>query len=99
MHVSQGVQLGLGVRRAQFDVRLLDVGPVAKYLRLGVLLLLRMIRIAPKGSKLLLCRRDRMRTDRVSPKKPHFLPAVMVKMDARHMPAEWAGYWSETLER
>jgi len=67
MHVSQGVQLGLGVRRAQFDVRMLDVGPVAQHLRLGVLLLLRMIRIAPKGSKLLLCRRDRMRTDRVSP--------------------------------
>lgn len=33
-----------------------------------------------------------------APRKPHFLPAVMVKMDARHMPAEWAGYWSETLE-
>lgn len=33
-----------------------------------------------------------------APRKPRFLPAVMVKMDARHMPAEWAGYWSETLE-
>jgi 5-methylcytosine-specific restriction endonuclease McrA len=32
------------------------------------------------------------------PRKPHFLPAVMVKMDARKIPAEWAGYWSDTLE-
>lgn len=32
------------------------------------------------------------------PKKPHFLPSVMVKMDARQMPPEWAGYWSDTLE-
>ena len=33
-----------------------------------------------------------------SPKQPHFLPAVMVKMDARQVPPEWAGYWSDTLE-
>lgn len=33
-----------------------------------------------------------------APRKPHALPAVMVKMDARQMPPEWAGYWSDTLE-
>jgi 5-methylcytosine-specific restriction endonuclease McrA len=33
-----------------------------------------------------------------TPKKPHHLPAVMVRMDARHMPPEWAGYWSDALE-
>lgn len=33
-----------------------------------------------------------------APKKPHHLPAVMVRMDARQMPPEWAGYWSDALE-
>jgi 5-methylcytosine-specific restriction endonuclease McrA len=32
------------------------------------------------------------------PKKPHFLPSVTVKMDARHIPAEWAGYWTGALD-
>lgn len=32
------------------------------------------------------------------PKKPHFLPAVMVKMDAKQMPPEWEGYWTNVLE-
>jgi hypothetical protein len=33
-----------------------------------------------------------------APKKPSYLPSVMVKMDAKHMPPEWAGYWSDALE-
>lgn len=33
-----------------------------------------------------------------APKKPAYLPSVMVKMDAKHMPPEWAGYWTTTLE-
>jgi len=32
------------------------------------------------------------------PKKPHDVPAITVKMDVKHMPPEWAGYWSDTLE-
>jgi 5-methylcytosine-specific restriction endonuclease McrA len=31
------------------------------------------------------------------PKKPHYLPAVMVKMTG-DIPAEWAPYWSTTLD-
>lgn len=33
-----------------------------------------------------------------APKKPAYLPSVMVKMDAKSMPPEWAGYWSDALE-
>lgn len=33
-----------------------------------------------------------------APKKPIFLPAVMVKINARNMPAEWSGYWTNVLE-
>ena len=33
-----------------------------------------------------------------APRKPHFLPAVMVKMDATKIPPEWAGYWSDSLQ-
>lgn len=32
------------------------------------------------------------------PKKPHYLPAVMVKMDRGSMPVEWQPYWSVTLD-
>ena len=32
------------------------------------------------------------------PKKPHFLPSVLVKMDPTRMPPEWAGYWSDVLD-
>lgn len=32
------------------------------------------------------------------PRKPHFLPSVMVKMDPTKMPPEWVGYWSDVLE-
>jgi 5-methylcytosine-specific restriction endonuclease McrA len=32
------------------------------------------------------------------PRKPQFLPAITVKMDARQIPEEWRGYWSSTLE-
>lgn len=35
---------------------------------------------------------------RVKPRKPHYLPAVTVKMDASRIPPEWAGYWSDKLE-
>lgn len=33
------------------------------------------------------------------PKKPHFLPAVMVRMDASKMPPEWANYWDVAIEQ
>jgi 5-methylcytosine-specific restriction endonuclease McrA len=33
-----------------------------------------------------------------TPRKPAYLPSVMVKMDSRQMPAEWAGYWTNALE-
>jgi 5-methylcytosine-specific restriction endonuclease McrA len=33
------------------------------------------------------------------PAKPHYLPTVTVKMDARHVPEEWRPYWSVTLDR
>lgn len=33
-----------------------------------------------------------------APKKPHFLPAVTVKMNATQIPEEWRGYWSSDLE-
>jgi 5-methylcytosine-specific restriction endonuclease McrA len=32
------------------------------------------------------------------PKKPFFLPAVMVKLTDNKIPAEWQPYWSVTLE-
>jgi len=34
---------------------------------------------------------------RAHPRKPHYLPAVMVKMGT-DMPEEWRGYWSSALE-
>lgn len=33
------------------------------------------------------------------PKKPRWLPAVMVEMGRNKVPAEWAGYWNGTLSR
>lgn len=32
------------------------------------------------------------------PRKPHYLPAVMVKMTDEAMPEEWRGYWSAALD-
>jgi len=32
------------------------------------------------------------------PRKPHFLPSVMVKMGEARIPEEWRGYWSRALE-
>jgi len=32
------------------------------------------------------------------PKKPHFLPAITVKMSSAEVPEEWRAYWSSTLE-
>ncbi|CAB4131417.1 McrA Restriction endonuclease [uncultured Caudovirales phage] len=33
------------------------------------------------------------------PKKPSYLPAVTVKMDLRHVPEEWKGYWVNVLDQ
>lgn len=32
------------------------------------------------------------------PRKPHYLPAVMVKMSSGDIPAEWRNYWRTELE-
>jgi hypothetical protein len=32
------------------------------------------------------------------PRKPHFLPAVTVRMDETQIPKEWQAYWSVALE-
>jgi 5-methylcytosine-specific restriction endonuclease McrA len=32
-----------------------------------------------------------------APRKPHVLPAVMVKMDATRLPEEWRDYWTDSL--
>ena len=33
-----------------------------------------------------------------APRKPAYLPAITVKMDVRRIPAEWAPYWTASLE-
>ena len=32
------------------------------------------------------------------PRKPGYLPSITVKMDSRNLPAEWAPYWTTSLE-
>jgi 5-methylcytosine-specific restriction endonuclease McrA len=32
------------------------------------------------------------------PKKPSYLPSITVKMDSKRIPAEWAPYWTTTLD-
>jgi hypothetical protein len=32
------------------------------------------------------------------PRKPAYLPAMMVRMDTRNMPGEWAQYWTVGLD-
>jgi 5-methylcytosine-specific restriction endonuclease McrA len=32
------------------------------------------------------------------PRKPGYLPSITVKMDSRNLPAEWAPYWTTTLD-
>ena len=34
---------------------------------------------------------------RSKPHRPSYLPAITVQMDTRHIPAEWAPYWTTTL--
>lgn len=32
------------------------------------------------------------------PRRPVYLPSITVKMDSRNLPAEWAPYWTTTLD-
>ena len=35
---------------------------------------------------------------RCKPRRPAYLPSISVKMDTRQIPAEWAPYWTATLD-
>lgn len=35
---------------------------------------------------------------RARPRKPAYLPSITVKMDTRHIPTEWAPYWTVALK-